>query len=142
MGEAIRLDLVFSYWIFAWFLLYYFKFTSYSPKFLLIIGIIHNGALLLNMILRGSKMLSIISFITINIFIKILPYYYLRNEQIKIDDIYVTGFVYLLFVVWLNINGENIIDNLNKIQNSILNNKNQTPFMRFIEYIRILVSKK
>lgn len=140
--SAIRLDLVFSYWIFAWFLLYYFKFTSYSPKFVLIIGIIHNAALLLNMILRGRKTISILSFITINIFIKILPLYYLRNEPIKIDDIYVTGFVYLLFVVWLNINGENIVDNLNEIQNSILNDKNETPFMRFIEYIRILVSKK
>lgn len=140
--SAIRLDLVFSYWIFAWFLLYYFKFTSYSPKFLIIIGIIHNSAMLLNMILSGTKTISILSFITINIFIKILPLYYLRNEPIKIDDIYVTGFVYLLFVVWLNINGENIVDNLNEIQNSILNDKNETPFMRFIEYIRILVSKK
>jgi hypothetical protein len=94
------------------------------------------------MILRGTKTISILSFITINIFIKILPLYYLRNEPIKIDDIYVTGFVYLLFVVWLNINGENIIDNLNEIQNSILNDKNETPFMKFIEFIRILVSKK
>jgi uncharacterized membrane protein len=140
--SAIRIDLVFSYWIFAWFLLHYFKFTSYSPKFLIIIGIIHNSAMLLNMILRGTKIISILSFITINIFIKILPLYYLRNEPIKIDDIYVTGFVYLLFVVWLNINGENIIDNLNEIQNSILNDKNETPFMKFIEFIRILVSKK
>ena len=139
---ALRFDLVFSYWIFAWFLLYFFKFTNNSPKFIIIIGIIHNSILLLNMIIHGTKIFSIISFITINVFIKILPLYYLRNEKIKVDDIYVSSFVYLLFVVWLKINGEDIKNNLKKIYNSVLYDKNNTPFMRLVEYIRILSSKK
>lgn len=39
----MRLDYVFSYWIFAWYLLYIAKITKYNPKFVLILGIIENS---------------------------------------------------------------------------------------------------
>ena len=37
-----RFDLVYSYWIFAWYLLYIFKIIPYNPKLVLIIGVVEN----------------------------------------------------------------------------------------------------
>ena len=39
---ALRGDLVFSYWIYVWYLLYIFKLIKYSPKLPLILGLIDN----------------------------------------------------------------------------------------------------
>jgi len=39
---ALRIDLVFSYWVYFWYILYAFKITNYSPKFPLILGLIDN----------------------------------------------------------------------------------------------------
>jgi hypothetical protein len=39
----MRLDIIFSYWIFAWYLCYVFKWTHYSPKLALLFGLIENG---------------------------------------------------------------------------------------------------
>jgi hypothetical protein len=43
----MRFDLVFSYWIFAWYLLYMAKIIKYSPKLVIVLGIIENTALLI-----------------------------------------------------------------------------------------------
>jgi len=88
--KALRADLVFSYWIFIWFLLYEFKITSYSPKFPLIVGIIDNIIMFILMILYGTSSRTIFYFIVVNICIKVLPFYYLRNETIKLKDVYFT----------------------------------------------------
>jgi hypothetical protein len=85
---ALRTDLVFSYWIYVWFILYVFKITSYSPKFALILGLVDNIIMLLLMIYFGSKGKTILLFIIINTFIKVIPIYYLRNEVIKIEHRY------------------------------------------------------
>ena len=46
---ALRIDLVFSYWMFFWYILYAFKLTKYSPKFIIGLGIIENFIMLLLM---------------------------------------------------------------------------------------------
>ena len=65
----MRFDFVFSYWIFAWYLLYMAKIVQPSPKLVILLGIIENTALLLGMILYGSNLRTISSFILINTFI-------------------------------------------------------------------------
>ena len=52
---ALRADLVFSYWIYIWFILYEFNFIEYSPKFPLILGVIDNLIMLFLMILYGTS---------------------------------------------------------------------------------------
>ena len=37
-----RIDFVFSYWIFLWYILYEFKITQYNPKWALTFGLIEN----------------------------------------------------------------------------------------------------
>ena len=64
---ALRADLVFSYWIYIWFILYVLKFTKYSPKFPLILGVIDNLIMLVLMILYGTSSRTIFYFIIINL---------------------------------------------------------------------------
>ena len=132
---AIRADLVFSYWIYAWFILYVFKFITYSPKFPLILGLIDNIIMLILMIYFGSKSKTIILFIAINTLIKVVPLYYLRNQRIKKSDIYFTVGLFIIFVIWLHINKQSLAGNLKLIHDSLLYNKFQTPFMSLFNRI-------
>lgn len=132
---AIRADLVFSYWIYVWFILYIFKFIKYSPKFPLILGLIDNIIMLLLMLYFGSKSKTIILFIMINTLIKVVPLYYLRNQKIKMIDIYFTIALFIIFVIWLHINKQSLAGNLKLIHDSLLYNKFQTPFMSLFNKI-------
>jgi len=133
---ALRTDLVFSYWIYVWFILYIFNITLYSPKFALILGLLDNIIMLLLMIYFGSKGRTIFLFIIINTVIKVIPIYYLRNEDIKLKDIYFTLALFVIFIGWLHINSQSLIGNLKLIHDSLLYNKTQTPFMYLIKQIQ------
>ena len=130
---ALRADLVFSYWIFAWFILYEFRFTEYSPKFPLILGVIDNLIMLVLMILYGTSRQTIFYFILINTLIKVMPLYYLRNESIRLNDIYFTCGLFLLFVFWLHLNEQNLVGNIKLIHDSLLYGKDETPFMSLLK---------
>ena len=130
-----RLDLIFSYWIFAWYLLYITKIITYSPKFIIILGIIENMILLFFMIQNGSTIETIIKFIVINTFIKILPYYSIRNDKIIDKDIVASIVLFIIYIVWLYINKETLLQKYNKIYNSLIQNKNDTPGMIMMNFI-------
>ncbi len=134
--EALRGDLVFSYWIYVWYLLYIFKFIKYSPKLALIIGLIYNIIMLLMMLLYGTSSRTIFYFIIINTFIKVIPLYYLRNETIKINNIYFIFSLFLVFIIWLQINKKNLVGNIKLIHDSLLYGKDKTPFIAFINKLK------
>ncbi len=99
---ALRIDLVFSYWIYLWFILYVFKYTIYSPKFALTLGLLDNIVLLFLMFIWGTSVKTIIWFIIINTLIKIIPLYYLRTEPYKMKDVYFTVVLLLIYIIWLH----------------------------------------
>ena len=133
---ALRADLVFSYWIYLWYILYAFKITKFSPKFPLILGLIDNIIMLLLMLVYGTSKETIFYFIIINTLIKVVPLYYLRNEPIKMRDIYFTIGLFLIFIIWLHINKQSLVGNLKLIHDSLLYGKDQTPFMALIKTIK------
>jgi hypothetical protein len=131
--RVLRFDLIFSYWIFIWFLIYKLKWVMYSPKFAIIFGLIENFFMLIMMFLFGTKMESIIYFIIINIFIKVIPLYYLRKDYIYWKDIYFTFVLFIIFIIWLHINNESLIGNLKLIHDSLVYNGFNTPFFALIK---------
>lgn len=135
--SALRADLVFSYWIYFWYILYAFNITKYSPKVPLILGLIDNIFMLLLMLLYGTSQRTIFYFIIINTLIKVVPLYYLRNELIKMKDIYFTIFLFLIFVLWLHINKQSLIGNLKLIHDSLLYGQDKTPFMALLNKFKI-----
>lgn len=103
--KIIRSDFIFSYWIFAWFLLYFFNIVKYSPKFVIILGLIENCFLLLFLIIYKSTLYKIIKFIVINTIIKVIPLYLVWNDKIIKRDIYATIILFLIYLVWIYLNG-------------------------------------
>ena len=132
---ALRADLVFSYWIYTWYILYAFKFTSYSPKFALILGLIDNIVMLVLMLLYGTSRRTIFYFIIINTLIKVVPLYYLSAEKIKISDIYFTGGLFVAFVLWLHLNSQNLVGNMKLVHDSLVYGKDETPFMALLKKV-------
>ena len=132
----LRFDLVFSYWIFIWFILYILKLTIYSPKFVITVALFENIIMLIMMLTYGTSKKTIIYFIIINILIKVIPLYYLRKERIQIRDIYFSMFFLILFILWLSINKQSLTGNLKTIYNSLLYGKNETPFMSLLTNIK------
>jgi len=132
---ALRADLVFSYWIYAWYILYAFNFTNYSPKFALILGVIDNIVMLVLMLLYGTSRRTIFYFIIINTLIKVVPLYYLSGEKIKMTDIYFTGGLFVVFVLWLHLNSQNLVGNMKLVHDSLVYGKDETPFMALLNKV-------
>ena len=129
----MRFDLIFSYWIFAWYLLYMAKIVSYKPKLAILLGIIDNTIMLIGMVFYGSNLRTILSFIFINVFIKLLPYYSLRHETIRLSDWKPTIILFLIYCGWLYLNQENLTGNYKKVFDSLIHNRDDTPAMSFLK---------
>jgi hypothetical protein len=125
----LRVDLVFSYWILFWYIIYIFRYTQYNPKFAIGLGIFENFIMLLMMVYFNTSFNSIIRFVIINIFLKIIPYYTLRNTVIYLKDILASIRLFIIYIVWLFINGQNVIALQNKVFVSLVKDKNETPMM-------------
>jgi hypothetical protein len=105
----MNITFVFSYWIFAWFLLYELNVIKYSPKLALLFGLFENIFLFLAMIYYSNPIIKIILFCIINFFIKLLPLWILRNQRIHTRDFLILMGVFILYLGWVSINSS-IVD--------------------------------
>jgi hypothetical protein len=128
----MRVDLVFSYWIFAWYLLYKARLLSYNPKFIIIVGLIENLLLLVYMIMHGSNAHTIQWFIFINTIIKVIPFYTLHNERIQMRDVWFSGLVFGMYAVWIALNRQSLAGNYKTVIDSLVKNRDETPFLKLI----------
>lgn len=132
----MRFDLVFSYWIFLWYLLYMLKIIKYNPKFAIMIGIIENIALLIFMSLNGANRRTIGYFILVNTFIKLLPFYTLRYDTIRVKDIQATIILAIIYVGWIFLNNQSITGNYKLVYDSLTQNKDTMPFLALVKYVK------
>ena len=119
----MRFDYLFSYWIFVWYLLYFFRITKYNPKFVLICGIIENIILLFFMIYYKTNLNVIIFFIFGMFIIKIIPTYTIWNTIIKWRDILFTFILFFIYIIWLYINNKSLYYVFNEIKQVVFNKK-------------------
>ena len=111
--ELYRFDLLFSYWIFTWFIFYYFGFVKSSPKLAIIIGIIENIVLLMSMIFIQKRSFKIILiFIILNTSFKGIPLYLIWKDKINIiQDMKNILSLFLVYLIWvLGINAKNPLE--------------------------------
>jgi hypothetical protein len=139
---AFRADMIFSYWIFAWYILYKCKITQYSPKLLLLIGLLENVLVFFLMLIFNTYWKTILGFLFINTFIKVLPLVSLKKESIHTKDIWASILLFLLYVLYLYLHKENVTVYQKKILESLLYNKSKTPFFQLVkaleDYVRHL----
>ena len=103
-----RFDYVFSYWIFAWFILYQLNIIKYNPKIFLILASIENFIILYMMIYYKNDIKYILTFIFINIFIKVIPLIILWNTPNDIHDFYAGIIIFLMYIGWLYLSNINL----------------------------------
>jgi hypothetical protein len=109
--------------------------TCCSPKFALFLGIIENIVLLLYISLNGSSLSTILKFGIIIIFMKIIPYYAIIKDEIVKKDVIVTLLLFVLYLLWLHLNDMKILQILDKINKSFIQNKGDTPGIMLIDNI-------
>ena len=131
----MRFDYVFSYWIFAWYVFYALRITTYNPKIALVIGLIHNTGLLLTMIYYKNDWIHIAMFCFINTFIKVIPLWTVRNDPYLWKDFYALVVYFMIYIVWLFINGQ--LNGMERGLQQIKANLPAGPFMQFLDkYLR------
>lgn len=101
--KIIRPDLIFSYWIFIWWILYILKITDFNPKFIIIVAIVQN-LIIIAIKLYYKNYCSIIPFFIINSIIKLIPLITLWDTQIKLSDIYFSILIFSIHILWLTYN--------------------------------------
>lgn len=116
-----RFDLVFSYWIFAWYLLYISGFINYNPKLVLTIAIIENLCVLgIMLFIIKSPLETILKFIGINMIIKVIPLYTVWKDKINWrNDLCMIFGLFLIYLCWSYLFGHKIyskqMEKINKI---------------------------
>jgi hypothetical protein len=125
-----RIDFIFSYWLFAWYLLYMAGITIYSPKFGFIIAVIE--AVISFALLKTANSFTMFSTMIIVSCIKILPLITLWREPIRQRDIWVLFVWFVIYNVWLGLHGETMPSVYKKIQVILDNNTNQLPLMNIL----------
>jgi len=126
-----RFDYLFSYWLFAWYILYELKIVKYNPKLGLTIAVIVNLLELIIMFYYNYNY--ILLFILINFTIKLIPLWRLKDIIYEEHDIYILLYIFLIYITWLLYNNINIYDIT--FIDDIKNNKPFTPLI--IYYLSI-----
>jgi len=129
----IRIDYIFSYWIIFWYILYICNFITYNPKFVIILGLFENICILLLMFYYNTKFNLIFLFIIMMFLLKIIPLYTIWNTKITQKDLYFTGFVIIVYLLWMFTNKKNTYDFITNSNKLIIYNKNTLPDMIMLE---------
>jgi len=124
-----RIDLYFSYWILAWFILYWFEFTRYNPKFAILFATIINVLLLLYLFIKKINLNYISLFVLIQIIIKFIPYILIQNRHMKKQDYVATIILFVVYLFWVHSNDLTFYGMMNHEIHTFLNEKYETPMM-------------
>jgi hypothetical protein len=106
----LRTDLIFSYWIFFWFLLYLAGLTKIAPTLFIYLGLILNALELVYFMVVKAPSYNIVKFATINIILKGIPLLFVYGRPITLTEIKISILVFMIYIVWLQINHKSLTD--------------------------------
>ena len=134
----LRIDFIFSYWIFLWYLLYIFGIVkNYNPKFAILCGTIENIIIVLFMFYYKTKTILVFLFVIMFIILKLIPLFTLWKTKIHFKDVIATILLFIIYLILMTIfNKKSIFDFEKQTKNLILHNKNTLPGMMFLEKIK------
>jgi hypothetical protein len=142
----IRIDFLFSYWIFAWFIFFYFldkttkygKFTTtyFSPMIALWFGFLYDFLSFFYLIFINPDFTMILKYAIMLLVIKITPLYLLRNTPIHyLQDTLSLIFLFFIYIVYLHLNNTSITEVYEKTEKGILTGENKTPLFHLMNSI-------
>ena len=126
-----RFDLLFSYWVFAWYLFYILGWTTYNPTFALLIALIENTVMLLSM--YKTRVYTVLFFILALFLFKIIPLLSI-TRSIQPRDIFATLTLFMVYTSWLYINGLTLRYPI-QLSKDIIENKRDLPFTSWMKRI-------
>jgi hypothetical protein len=149
VNATISIDMLFSYWMIAWFLIYYFLEPFYprlrkygNPMLGFYIAWAEHIYLLIEWFLSQSfspmkQMISVFSHISILATIKLLPMYLLYKYPIYFwENAVILLGVFILYNIYLYMVYEtNSIEVYQETNKSLLRDENRTPFMSVLHTI-------
>lgn len=156
LNQSIPMDLIFSYWVYLWFVIYELvSFSSsktkanqyilkyWNPLLALIFALIENVAMLIHLLYIWPSTTIVVKYIGMMILIKVWPIYQLRNTKIEWKhDILNLSLIFLVYNLYLLVNNTNVIEVYEKTYNSIANDRNETPIFYTINRIMKWIYEK
>jgi hypothetical protein len=159
MKNFITPDLIFSYWIFIWAVIYYiitiypslrfglsqYIYQSINPIIPLYIILIYSLIEVTVLWYKGVSTVRILEVIAIMFIVKIVWIYLLRNTKIlPWENMGVMAILFVIYNLYLYLNNTDIISLYKDVNKSLLDGDNRTPFMYLINKllvpIRLLLS--
>jgi hypothetical protein len=134
----IRPDLLFSYWVITWYVLYVINVIKYNPKFWLIIALLSNFYNFYFLI-YFKRYDMFFAFIILIFIFKGIPLWTLRNTKIYMNDIIAGLVLFMIYYIWLNYNNETMYSLFHNFYISIRDNKpTSNEFMYFLNIFKKL----
>jgi hypothetical protein len=119
-------DLLLSNWIFIWFILYLCKIITYSPKLIILIGFVITIGMLFHLFINKAPKYNIFKFATLNLIMKAVPLIILYNISIIYNDFIFSTFIFIIYLLWLEINDTSFLKIYNKLIDNYINSKTNT----------------
>lgn len=119
-------DLLFSNWIFIWFILNLFYIIPYSPKLIIILGFGIIFFMVIYLYIKNASKYSLLKFLILNIIMKAIPLIVLYNIPITKNDYYFSITIFILYMFWLDVNDTNIFKVYKKLINNYINGGSKT----------------
>lgn len=140
----ITWDLLFSYWLFLWFIIYYivihftiegklFNFfkKAANPIVGLLVASIENVIALLLLIYKNNRFISTITYLFAILLFKVIPIYLLKDYDVRVFYSSITFLiVFLIYLVYVIAKHQNPLEIYKTTFDSILLEQNNTPFFK------------
>ena len=131
--NMVRIDFIFSYWIFFWYLLYLTGLVKYNPKFAILCGLFENLFIILLMIYYKTKVRLLFLFFIMFVLLKVIPLYSIWATKINWNDIKFTFILFAIYLFWTFLNKKTFSDFQLQTYKLIFHNKNTLPGMIFLD---------
>jgi hypothetical protein len=127
----LRADYIPSNWIVLWFILYTLGFVHYNPKLALGLGIVFNLCTVAAMFYYQAYIQNILYLAMFIFFLKVIPFWTLRNTTLTPNDAYATLGVLFAYIGWILWEGK--VNAVYQALQGLMNNTIKTPGMKMLQ---------
>jgi hypothetical protein len=144
----LRPDLFFSYWIYAWFLIYYivittdvFRYKGFFIKYMnpllsMSIALIENLITFVYLWSINVNTITLCKYLAIIILIKIIPIYLLLNKPFYLNYSIISSVsLFILYLLYMQLLGKNVINIYKESNRYLQKGEIKTPLFRLFYYL-------
>jgi hypothetical protein len=147
LKNLITPDLIFSYWVFTWFVIYYFCLifnlfpyikNNFNPLLALYISLFFNFLQLIFITYKTLDFTIFFKFLIMISLFKLLPIYLIRNQKMNIKkDLINILILFIFYNIYLAYKNTNFIEINKKINKSLIEKQNTTIFFAILKYFNL-----